>query len=83
MLHARIHKSCMTAIIKQFILKHIKHIYSMLRSNCPHWTPYVVQEIAERIFATIGQENICHNWTGEYHKPLTREMLNKNKQENI
>jgi hypothetical protein len=55
MLHARIHKSCMTAIIKQFMLK---HIYSMLRSNCPHWTPYVVQEIAERIFATIGQENI-------------------------
>ena len=75
MLHARIHKSCMTAIIKQFILKHIKHIYSMLRSNCPHWTPYVVQEIAERIFATIGQENIT--------SPLTREMLNKNKQENI
>lgn len=75
MLHARIHKSCMTAIIKQFMLKHIKHIYSMLRSNCPHWTPYVVQEIAKRIFATIGQENIT--------SPLTREMLNKNKQENI
>lgn len=26
-----------------------------------------------------GRENIRHNWTGEYHKAPTREMLNKNK----
>ena len=35
---------------------------SGLCSNCPHWAPSVVQELteemAERISATIGQENI-------------------------
>lgn len=37
-------------------------VHSGLCSNCPHWTPSVVQELteemAERISATIGQENI-------------------------
>ena len=69
----------------------VARVHSGLCGNCPHWTPSVVQELteemAERISATIGQENIRHNWTGEYPPQLdrrisqgpTREMLNKNK----
>lgn len=40
----------------------VARVHSGLCSNCPHWTPSVVQELteemAERISATIGQENI-------------------------
>ena len=53
----------------------IARVHSGLCSNCPHWTPSVVQELTEemteRIFATIGQENISQG--------STRETLNKNK----
>lgn len=42
----------------------VARVHSGLCSNCPHWTPSVVQELtgemAERISATIGQE--------KYHK---------------
>lgn len=39
----------------------VAHCARGLHSNCPHWTPSVAQELteemAERISATIGQEN--------------------------
>ena len=41
----------------------VARVHSGLCSNCPHWTQSVVQELtaemAERISATIGQENIA------------------------
>lgn len=37
----------------------VARVRSGLCSNCPHWTPSVVQELTEEI---------RHNWTGEYHK---------------
>ena len=94
MLHTRTHKSRMAIMIKQLMpecTSCVARVHSGLCSNCPHWTPSVVQELteemAERISATIGQENIRHDWTGEYPPRLdrrisqgpTREMLNKNK----
>lgn len=38
---------------------------------CPYWDDQSGTKMAERISATIGQENIT--------RPPTREMLNKNK----
>lgn len=65
MLHTRTHKSRMAVMIKQLIhsgISCVARVHSGLCSNCPHWTPGVVQELteemAERISATIGQENI-------------------------
>lgn len=68
----------MAVMIKQLMpecTSCIARMHGGLCSNCPHWTPSVVQELteemAERISATIGQENISQG--------PTREMLNKNK----
>lgn len=68
----------MAIIIKQLMLECtscVARVHGGLCSNCPHWTPSVVQELTEemteRIFATIGQENISQG--------STRETLNKNK----
>lgn len=65
MLHTRIHKSRMAIMIKQLMpecTSCVARVHNGLCSNCPHWTPSVVQELteemAERISATIGQENI-------------------------
>lgn len=68
MLHTRTHKSRMAIMIKQLMSGYtgctscVARVHSGLCSNCPHWTPSVVQELteemAERISATIGQENI-------------------------
>lgn len=65
MLHTRTHKSRMVIMIKQLMpecTSCVTRVHSGLCSNCPHWTPSVVQELteemAERISATIGQENI-------------------------
>ena len=65
MLHTRTHKSRMAIMIKQLMpecTSRVARVYSGLCGNCPHWTPSVVQELteemAERISATIGQENI-------------------------
>lgn len=65
MLHTRTHKSRM-AIKNERLMPEctscVARVHSGLCSNCPHWTPSVVQELteemAERISATIGQENI-------------------------
>lgn len=66
MLHTRTHKSRMAIMIKQLMpecTSRVARVHSGLCSNCPHWTPSVVQELteemAERISATIGQENIA------------------------
>lgn len=53
----------------------VARVYSGLCSNCPHWTPSVVQELNRK------------KWPREYPPQLdrrisqgpTREMLNKNK----
>lgn len=70
MLHTRTHESRMAIMIKQLMIKQlmpectscVARVRSGLCSNCPHWTPSAVQELteemAERISATIGQENI-------------------------
>ena len=65
MLHTRTHKSRMAIMIKQLMpecTSCVACVHSGLCSNCPPWTPGVVQELteemAERISATIGQENI-------------------------
>ena len=65
MLHTRTYKSRMVVMIKQLMpecTSCVARVHSGLCGNCPHWTPSVVQELteemAERISATIGQENI-------------------------
>lgn len=44
----------------------VARVHSGLCSNCPHWTPSVVQELTEEMVERISQGS-------------TREMLNKNK----
>lgn len=44
----------------------VARVYSGLCSNCPHWTPSVVQELTEEMVERTSQVP-------------TREMLNKNK----
>jgi hypothetical protein len=65
MLHTRTHKSRIVIMIKQLMPEStscVARVHSGLCSNCPHWTLSVVQklteEMAERISAAIGQENI-------------------------
>lgn len=63
----------MVIMIKQLMpecTSYVARVHSGLCSNCPHWTPSVdpecgtgvnqelTEEMAERISATIGQENI-------------------------
>ena len=66
MLRTRTHKSRMAVMIKQLMPECISCVARMrsgLCSDCPHWAPGAVQELteemAERISATIGQENIA------------------------
>ena len=65
MLHTRIHKSRMVVMIKQLMPECTgcaACVRSGLCGSCPYWTLSAVQELteemAERISATIGQENI-------------------------
>lgn len=65
MLHARTHKSRMAIKNEQLMSGYTGCIgckHELLCDICPYWTPSVVQELteemAERISATIGQENI-------------------------
>lgn len=69
MLHTRTHKSRMVIMIKQLMpecTSCVARVYSGLCSNCPHWTPSVVQELTEEMVERTSQVP-------------TREMLNKNK----
>ncbi len=60
MLHTGTHKSRrMVVMIKQLMpecTSCVARVHSGLCGNCPHRTP------------SVAQENIRHNWTGEYHK---------------
>lgn len=50
MLHTRTHKSRMVIMIKQLMpecTSCVARVYSGLCSNCPHWTPSVVQELSQ------------------------------------
>lgn len=61
MLHTRIHKSRMAIMIKQLMpecTSCVARVHSGLCSNCPYWDDQSGTKMAERISATIGQENI-------------------------
>lgn len=61
MLHTRTHKSRMAIMIKQLMpecTSCVARVHSGLCSNCPHWDDQSGTKMAERISATIGQENI-------------------------
>lgn len=62
MLHTRTHKSRMAIMIKQLMPECTSCVARVHSGLCSNWTPNVVQELteemAERISATIGQENI-------------------------
>ena len=69
MLHTRTHKSRMVIMIEQLMpecTSCVARAHSGLCSNCPHWTPSMVQELTEEMAERISQGS-------------TREMLNKNK----
>lgn len=61
MLHTRTHKSRMAIMIKQLMpecTSCVARVHSGLCSNCPYWDGQSGTKMAERISATIGQENI-------------------------
>lgn len=65
MLHTRTHKSRMAIKNERLMSGYTECIgckHERLCDICPYWTPSVVQELteemAERISAAIGQENI-------------------------
>ena len=62
MLHTRAHKSRMVIMIKQLMpecTSCVARVHSGLCSNCAQWTMQQSgTKMAERISATIGQENI-------------------------
>ena len=71
MLHTRTHKSRMTIKNERLMSGYTGCIgckHERLCDICPYWDGQSGTKMAERISATIGQENIRHNWTGEYHK---------------
>lgn len=58
MLHTRTHKSRMVIMIKQLMpecTSCVARVHSGLCSNCPHWTPSVVQELTEEMAERISQ----------------------------
>lgn len=58
MLHTRTHKSRMAIMIKQLMpecTSYVARVHSGLRSNCPHWTPSVIQELTEEMAKRISQ----------------------------
>ena len=61
MLHTGTHKSCM-AIKNERLMPEctscVARVHSGLCSNCPYWDGQSGTKMAERISATIGQENI-------------------------
>ena len=74
MLHTRTHKSRMAIMIKRLMSGYTECIgckHERLCDICPYWNGQSGTKMAERISATIGQENIT--------RPNEREMLNKNK----
>ena len=71
MLHTRTHKSRMAIKNERLMSGYTECIgckHERLCNICPYWNGQSGTKMAERISATIGQENIRHNWTGEYHK---------------
>jgi hypothetical protein len=74
MLHTRTHKSRMAIKNERLMSGYTGCIgckHELLCDICPYWDDQSGTKMAERISATIGQENIT--------RPPTREMLNKNK----
>lgn len=74
MLHTRTHKSRMAIKNERLMSGYTGCIgckHERLCDICPYWDDQSGTKMAERISATIGQENIT--------RPPTREMLNKNK----
>lgn len=74
MLHTRTHKSRMAIKNERLMSGYTECIgckHERLCDICPYWDDQSGTKMAERISATIGQENIT--------RPPTREMLNKNK----
>lgn len=74
MLHTRTHKSRMAIKNERLMSGYTECIgckHERLCDICPYWNGQSGTKMAERISATIGQENIT--------RPPTREMLNKNK----
>lgn len=74
MLHTRTHKSRMVIKNERLMSGYTGCIgckHERLCDICPYWDDQSGTKMAERISATIGQENIT--------RPPTREMLNKNK----
>lgn len=69
MLHTRIHKSRMAVIIKQLMPECTSCV-----ARGPMWTMQQLSTLdppPERdtgVNRGNGRENICHDWTGEYHK---------------
>lgn len=58
MLHTGTHKSRMAIMIKQLMpecTSCVARVHSGLCSNCPHWTPSVVQELTEEMAERISQ----------------------------
>ena len=58
MLHTRTHKSRMAIMIRQLMpecTSCVARVHSGLCSNCPHWTPSVVQELTEEMDRRISQ----------------------------
>lgn len=58
MLHTRTHKSRMAIMIKRLMpecTSCVARVHSGLCSNCPHWTPSVVQELTEEMAERISQ----------------------------
>ena len=71
MLYTRTHKSRMAIKNERLMSGYTGCIgckHERLCDICPYWDDQSGTKMAERISATIGQENIRHNWTGEYHK---------------
>lgn len=74
MLHTRTHKSRMAIKNERLMSGYTGCIgckHERLCDICPYWDDQSGTKMAERISATIGQENIT--------RLPTREMLNKNK----
>lgn len=74
MLHTRTHKSRM-AIKNERLMSGYTGCIGCKHERLCDICPYCDDQSGTK----MAEENIRHNWTGEYYKAPIREMLNKNK----
>ena len=83
MLHTRAHKSRIAIMIKQLMpecTSCVARVHSGPCSNCAQRT---MQQLCTADHAAIGQENIRHNWTGEYPPQLDRRISQGPNERNV